>query len=73
MLLGNLTRVLDETVNGVDAYVSGLAILDEAELPPLTGSHAAELMQALARSINGLRKLRARMEKTYARSHTSAA
>lgn len=66
-------RVLTETINGVDAYVSGLTMLEEVELPALSATEQRELTEALLRSINGLRKLRVRMEKTYARSQSSAA
>lgn len=66
-------RILTETINGVDAYVSGLSMLDEIELPSLSDSEKQELMQALSRSINGLRKLRSRMESQYARSNATAA
>lgn len=67
----DIARVLTETISGVDAYVSGLSILDEIDLPQLPES--AELMQALARSINGLKKLRTKMEKAYARHDATAA
>lgn len=66
-------RILEETITGVDAYVSGLSMLDEVELPALDRQQIADLMQGLSRSINGLRKLRTRMEKAYAGPHTSAA
>lgn len=66
-------RILRETINGIDAYVSGLSLLDGTELPALGAAEITELTQALARSINGLRKLRLRMEKSYAGTHAPAA
>lgn len=66
-------RILSETIAGIDAYVSGLSMLDDVDLPVLEASEISDLMQALSRSINGLRKLRIRMEKEYAGPHTSAA
>lgn len=66
-------RILTETINGVDAYVSGLSMLDGADLPPLATNDRNDLMQALSRSINGLKKLRNKMEKAYARSDATAA
>lgn len=66
-------RILTETINGIDAYVSGLSMLDGVGLPPLATSDRNDLMQALSRSINGLKKLRTKMEKAYARSDATAA
>lgn len=66
-------RILTESVNGVDAYVSGLSMLDELEMPDLDSQESGDLMQALSRSINGLKKLRNKMEKSYARTHAPAA
>lgn len=66
-------RILTETINGVDAYVSGLSMLDGADLPALSTEERDELMQALSRSINGLRKLRTQMENAYARNDATAA
>lgn len=66
-------RILTETVNGVDAYVSGLSMLDDVGLPELDMQEQNDLMQALSRSINGLKKLRAKMEKQYAGSNATAA
>lgn len=66
-------RILTETINGVDAYVSGLSMLDDAELPELPVTTSSDLMQALARSINGLKKLRTKMERAYAGHDASAA
>lgn len=69
----DITRILTETINGVDAYVSGLSMLDDAQLPELTVADRSDLMQALARSINGLKKLRTKMERAYAGHDASAA
>jgi hypothetical protein len=69
----NAKRILTETVNGVDAYVSGLSMLDGVDLPDLPSSERGDLMQALSRSINGLKKLRTKMEKFYAGHDASAA
>jgi hypothetical protein len=67
------TRILTESINGVDAYVSGLSMLEEMEMPELPAQEAGDLLQALARSINGLRKLRTRMEKEYGGCNATAA
>lgn len=67
-------RVLTETINGVDAYVSGLSMLDGAALPELSTAERTDLLQALSRSINGLRKLRTKLtEDVYAGSDSTAA
>lgn len=66
-------RILTETINGVDAYVSGLSMLDDVGLPELETQEQNDLMQALSRSINGLKKLRTKMEKQYAGSSATAA
>lgn len=73
MMRLNPLRILTETINGVDAYVSGLSMLDDAELPELPVTESSDLMQALARSINGLKKLRTKMERAYAGHDASAA
>lgn len=69
----DVVRILTETVHGVDAYVSGLSMLDGVNLPDLPARERAELMQALSRSINGLKKLRTKMEKAYAGNDATAA
>ena len=65
-------RILTETINGIDAYVSGLTMLDGAPLPAMPTDDATELMQSLMRSLNGLKKLRTRMEDSYARPNHPA-
>jgi len=65
-------RILTETINGVDAYVSGLTMLDGVPLPEMPARDATELMQSIMRSINGLKKLRTRMEDSYARPISTA-
>lgn len=69
----DVSRILTETIQGVDAYVSGLSMLDGVELPALSTAERGDLMQALSRSINGLKKLRNKMEKVYAGHDASAA
>jgi hypothetical protein len=66
-------RILTETISGVDAYMSSLSMLDDVDLPRLSAAEISDLTQALSRSINGLRKLRTRMEKAYAGHDATAA
>lgn len=66
-------RILIETVEGCDAYVSGLSLLSELPFPNLTKDEVNSLAQALMRSLNGLRKLRVKLEDYRERLNSTAA